>query len=434
MIRLANVLVISPDSAPAEALAARLSHDGYHTRRCSDPAKASAMAGADHPDLILVGDGCADPVALGCRLKAEPALADIPVVLMADPANGALAIQAAEAGFDDCLHWKDGDTELLARLKPLVRLATMHAELRHRAEVAAEFGVSAAARAEGPKEPKPAVLLVGDDQDGVAGWLGDGTELVTSPNLYDAESLLEHRNFDAALVMARGRPDAWLAFASQVRNNPRLFNLPLLLVQEGGDSVEAYRRGVSRVLARPLDRALLVTALGTLVRRQQLRWSIRQALGQSLVNATRDPVTGTYGRPFLDRYLERRLAVAAAQHRHLSLVVFNIPNVDGVRDHFGEDAALHLSLQLGQWINGLLRAEDLCARLAPNQFCVVLPDTPLIEAEVVMHRIAGVLAHTDFAVREVYQPVKVWVQVGSSDVRAGDTVPALLGRALAKLD
>jgi len=53
---------------------------------------------------------------------------------------------------------------------------------------------------------------------------------------------------------------------------------------------------------------------------------------------------------------------------------------------------------------------------------------------VVMHRIAGVLAYTDFAVREVYQPVKVWVQVGCTDARNDDTVASLLARGRRNLD
>jgi len=51
-----------------------------------------------------------------------------------------------------------------------------------------------------------------------------------------------------------------------------------------------------------------------------------------------------------------------------------------------------------------------------------------------MHRIAGVLAYTDFAVRDVYQPVKVWVQVGCIVVGAEDSLDSVLSRARQNLD
>ncbi|HTH18394.1 MAG TPA: diguanylate cyclase, partial [Magnetospirillum sp.] len=216
-------------------------------------------------------------------------------------------------------------------------------------------------------------------------------------------------------------------------NNPRLFNLPMVLLGTA-NAGDAYRHGATRVLAEECNPDVLRAVVLTLVRRQQLRWSIRTALSESLVPATRDEMTGAYSRAFFDSYLTSRLNLARAQNRHLAVVFFAAPNIEGVRRQFGDDAALHLTQQVGQWITGLLRAEDLTAAYAPNEFCVVLPDTPLAEAEVVMHRIAGVLAYTDFAVREVYQPVKVWVQVGCTDARNDDTVASLLARGRRNLD
>jgi two-component system cell cycle response regulator len=59
----------------------------------------------------------------------------------------------------------------------------------------------------------------------------------------------------------------------------------------------------------------------------------------------------------------------------------------------------------------------------------MLPDSPLSEASLVINRIAGVLAYTDFAVRDVYEPVKVWVRVGSAELTDGDTAESLIARA-----
>jgi two-component system cell cycle response regulator len=435
MIRLANVIVAHADTSAAEMLLARLSHNGYHAMHATDREQVLRLARDDHPDLILVGDVGEDPVALGAFLKHEALLADIPVVLLVERVTADAAEQACAAGFDDTISMHDEDVKLLARLRPLVRLATMHAELRHRAFAARPFGVAARDRAATSEGARPCILVAGPDRDGVGAILGAAAEVVSSANLYDAESLLEHRNFDAAVVTTEGDMEGYFAFTSQVRNNPRLFNLPMVLVTDKGvPAAEAYRRGASRVLPRPVDSGILRASVLGMVRRQQLRWAIRSALFESLKEQTRDPLTGVYGRAYLDAYLAERLEIAKTHGRHLAVVFFYIPNIEGVRSHFGDDAAEHLAQQLGQWITGLLRAEDLTALYAKNQFCVVLPDTPTVEAEVVMHRIAGVLAYTDFAVREVYQPVKVWVQVACTDAKATDSVESLLARVQAKLD
>ena len=435
MIRLANVLVVHADPTASDELLARLSHNGYHAVVATSAEQAVAQARTEHPDLILIGTVDTTPVALGAALKQDEACAEIPMVVIADKVRADLTAEAFAAGLEDVVSWNYDDTELFARLRPLIRLATMHAELRHRADAAAAFGVVARHRASAPQGTRPTILVVGRDRDGVGAILGDAAEIITSANLYDAEALLERRNFDAAIVTTDGELDPFLAFSSQVRNNPRLFNLPMIMVVDKGvPPGDPYRRGISRVLTRPIDAGILRSAVLAMVRRQQLRWAIRAALFESLKDNTRDPLTGVYGRPFMEKYLEERLAVAKSHHRHLALVFFYIPNIEGVRDHFGDDAAEHLAQQLGQWITGLLRAEDLTALYASNEFCVILPDTPLVEAEVVMHRIAGVLSYTDFAVREVYQPVKVWVQVACTDARPDDSMDSLLARAKAKLD
>jgi two-component system, cell cycle response regulator len=435
MIRLANVIVANDNHFATDMMVARLKNNGYHATVATSSTQVHELARSEHPDLVLIGNVGVDAVELGAALKGEAATADIPVLLLAEAVSPQLCGRALAAGLDDVIAWDCEDTELFARLRPLVRLATMHAELRHRAAIAAKFDIPARDRAAGPDNVRPAILVVGEDPDGVQAILAAGAEITASANLYEAEELLIRRNFDAAVLSTASDIEGYLAFCSQVRNNPRLFNLPMLLVSDGSVSLaEAYRRGATRVLARPADPVVLRSAVLTLVRRQQLRWSIRAVLFDSLKEVSRDPLTGVYGRAFFDAYLDNRLTIAKSQDRHLAVVFFYIPNIEGVRSHFGEDAAEHLSEQLGQWITGLLRAEDLTAFYGKNEFCVVLPDTPLSEAEVVMHRIAGVLSYTDFAVRDVYQPIKVWVQVACTDAQPGDDRAGLLARAHHNLD
>ncbi len=431
MIRLANVLIVDADHARADALERRLAHIGYHGAIADTVADGRHAARMEHPDLILVGTPRnGDAITFAKGLKADGETADIPVLLVADTVTADLCAAAFAAGLDDILVAGCGDAELAARLRPLGRLSTMHAELRHRASVARQLTTEARERVEAPEAARPSILVVGDDAGPIEAALSGDGEITTTVNLYDAEDLLSRTNFDACVVSFRDEGDAGLlAFCSQVRNNPRLFNLPILLLSHGIDPSAAYRSGATRVLAGPVDPVILRTSLLTLVRRQQLRWAIRSALNDSLEGACRDEATGAYSRAFFDAYVEERLAVALGRNRHMAVAFFSAPSVAAVGRQFGDDARQHLILQLCQWITGLVRAEDLTAAFGEHEFCVVLPDTPLAEAEVVMHRIAGVLAYTDFAVREVYQPVKVWVQVGATDAQHGDDVPALLARA-----
>lgn len=429
---LATLLVVDADPAAAAGLFDRLDSAGYAVVVASENPIAQARRLC--PDLILIGEAAGNPLARAAALRADPACADVPLVVLTADGDETLPGRALEAGIDELLPVGADETEVLARLRPLVRMGTMHDELRLRAAAAAAFGLKAPDRVSPPATGRPALLLIGPDPEDLAGKIPpDEADTSVCPDLYAAERLLEQAPTDAAILTACGEPE--MAFAAELRQNTRLFNLPVVMLADDAATVaRGYRRGASRVLLRPLRPGRLRAAVLTLVRRQRLRWAIRATLGQSLGPATADPLTGAYGRPFLDRHLDLRLAAARERDRPLTAVLFAIPSLDSVRAHFGDAAGDHLIRQLGQWINRLVRAEDLTARFAANRFCVVLPDTPLVEAEVVMHRIAGVLSNTDFAIPDVFQPVRVWVQVGCAEAQADDDRATLLARAGQLLD
>jgi two-component system cell cycle response regulator len=439
MNKLANVLVVETRREQATSVMGMLEQAGYAVTVAGTIAEAEDFARTEHPDLVLVGAlaDAVSPIAAAGALKR--AAADIPTLLLVDQVTPSLCEEALALGLDDVVLSDSSDVEILARLRPLVRLTVMHGELRRRAEAADHFGVAARDRVTGPDGARAAVLVIGDDRAEVDGILGDVCEIADCETLYDAEQELTRRNFDAAILSFRTAPDSLVGFCGQLRNNPRLFNLPIVVradapADEGDWGDTLYRHGATRVLPHTVDPSVFRSAVLGLVRRQQLRWAIRSALNDSLADATRDSETGAYSRSFLDEYLPARLRQALASDRHLTVVFFSAPTIQNVLREFGEEAASHLTRQVGQWITGLLRAEDLVVRYATYEFCVVLPDTPLSEAEIVMHRIAGVLAYTDFAVHEVYQPVKVWVQVGATDSQPGDDVLTLLARARRNLD
>ena len=430
MKHVAHALIVDADAGRAEALRPRLAVGGYHAVRAASAAVGAAMAAAELPDLVLIAQSDSiDAIALGRSLKESAETADIAVAALFDHPSGSVSLDGLAAGLDDVLSVCCGDAELLARLHPLARLSTLRAELRRRAEVAQRFGLPVPARP-GPDPiaaaQRPAVvLIVGDAPHTAEDMLAGQAELVRAATLPEAEEVLGRGGIDAAVLSFAATPEETLYFCAHARNNPRLFNLPMLLLADPGlDADAAYRQGASRVLTLPVEPSALQAAVLTLARRQQARRLLGTALAECLRPPVGDGATGTYGRAFLEAYLEN----APHQGRAMAVALFAAPNIEVIRRQFGDDAAAHLSRQVGQWIAGLLRVEDLVASVSASQFCVVLPDTPLHEAEMVTHRIAGVLAYTDFAVRDVYQPVKAWIQAGCAMAEAGDTLESVAGR------
>ncbi len=431
MIHLGHILIIDEDGTRGEAMLARVRALGYEGLVAGTAAAAIEAVARTRPDIVLVGPTPdREQIALGAAIKAAPGGHEIPVCLMAPDRRPALRRDALAAGIDDMLAPPLSELKLSARLRPLLRLSVMHQELHLRAGTARRFGLSIDETVERDRvEAGYPLLVVGPEGEAVSRPLAEA-KIALAADPFAAEEMLDRSNFDAAVLAPETSPHAYLDLCAQARNNPRLFNLPVLMLggDEGPSEEDSYRNGASGYFARPADDLELRSAVLSLVRRQRLRWAIRQALMKTLAGDTRDEGTGVYRRAFLDSYLAERVEFARSHGRHLSVIFVRIPDVENIRQRFGEPQAAHLRLQLAQWITGLLRGEDLTARYDDNEFCVVLPDTPAAEAAIVTHRIGGVLANTDFAVKDVYQPVKVWVFVGCADLRTDDDVATLIQR------
>ncbi|MBF0562399.1 MAG: diguanylate cyclase [Alphaproteobacteria bacterium] len=443
MIRLANALLAYSPNGAAAALHGKLLRGGYHGALVDTSTAVLDEIRQSIPDIILIGPTLLDMdgLELARRLRANPATAKIPLFLLVAQQTDEVSQKCLDIGIDDVMTLPIDETVLFARMRPLVRVATMHTELRMRADVAKSFGIAAARDAvNAPSLEEPEVLLAfasPEEADFLRGALDPRVDLsVVSGDLYEVEGMLAGRNFDAAILFIRGKATPFLDLCTQIRNNPRLFNLPVVLIGDTDDPAAiatAYRHGASRVFTRPVAPIILRSAIVPLVRRQRLRWAIRQALADTMGPATQDALTHLYHKDFLDACLSDRVTMATAGGRHVSIILFYFPSVAGILDNFGETAAGHLLRQLGQWVTNLLRAEDLAARLDGYNFCIVLPDTPLAEAQFVMNRIAGVLSHTDFAVPDVYEVVQVWMQTSATELGPDDTPDTLIGRVRDRL-
>ncbi len=431
MIHLANILIVTDDASFGDDLLDKLRRHRYQGQVVASQDEAVAQAEQERPDIVLLGSSIkgGDVMTLTRTLRASANTAEIPVCLLAPDAASELQNRALAAGMTDVLTPPISETKLISRLRPLVRLASMQTELLQRGLVAQKFGIPVQSHRR--KEDKAErILLIGKETDALAKHLPNA-RLFRVDDPYQAEDGLENHFYDAAIMRPNGDPARYLDLCVQIRNNPRLFNLPVILVANPTEIDEdtAYQHGASGYFKDPADPFALSHAASFLVRRQKQRWHIREAFKDVEAPSIKDPATGVFSRAFFDGYIAQRVSYALNHARPLSVGFFRVPDVENIRQRFGEEQANHLRLQVSQWITGLLRVEDLTSRYEENEFCVLLPDSPESEASLVINRIAGVLAYTDFAVRDVYEPVKVWVRVGSAELTDGDTAESLITRA-----
>lgn len=125
-------VVLADDNADMRDYLQRLLEDeGYHVRAMADGEAALTVINQARPDLVLsdVMMPKLDGFGLLSRLRAAPALADVPVILLSARAGAEAQVEGLEAGADDYLAKPFAARELLARVNANIRMAEVRREL-----------------------------------------------------------------------------------------------------------------------------------------------------------------------------------------------------------------------------------------------------------------------------------------------------------------
>ncbi|NDV12073.1 GGDEF domain-containing protein [Crenobacter caeni] len=129
---------------------------------------------------------------------------------------------------------------------------------------------------------------------------------------------------------------------------------------------------------------------------QQRISELERALENASAKVQEDQLTGTYNRRGLDEHFARELGRAERTGSPLSVALIDVDNFKQLNDRFGHLAGDRALRFLADAIRHNLRPSDICARFGGEEFVVLLPDTPIAEAQSVMHRLQRELTRTFF--------------------------------------
>ncbi len=438
----AHILLAAARDAERGRLAVMLADHGYRVSAAASSLTAVALADELNPDVVMFGASLPESeVAQATEaLKASARGRSTGVVVIATQPSEAARCRSVLAGADDVIEGKFSDAVLLARLRPLCRLATMQAELDRRMLTAHSLGLPVASEPAGGEPDSPCrVMLVArsgsTSEHEVREALNGGFDVSVESDPYRAGAIVADERFDAMVLSADRAQTAEpvLYLASHLRNNPSLFNLPVMMLHGDGvftDDCDPYRYGASIALGLPFEKSALAAGIRVLVRRQRQRWTIRSAY-RAIHDAVRPgSEIELYPADFLKLHLGAAVDQAQRAGRHLSVALFSLRNLGDIKRKYFSEAGELLMTQAASWIAGLVRTEDLVARLGDDEICVVLPDSTIEECRQVTQRIVAILSASDFNLtEEVMQPIRVWVDGASATVSASDTADALLRRA-----
>ena len=119
-----HILIVDDQQELAEMLSQLLADAGYATRIAADGRQALDAVLADSPALVVtdVNMPGIDGFELAAMLKADPATATIPIIMLSAQAGRGSKLVGLESGAEDYLSKPVDPAELLAKIRNLLLL------------------------------------------------------------------------------------------------------------------------------------------------------------------------------------------------------------------------------------------------------------------------------------------------------------------------
>lgn len=145
-----------------------------------------------------------------------------------------------------------------------------------------------------------------------------------------------------------------------------------------------------------------------------------------LKHATLDALTGLNNRRQFEIRLKQEYASAIRQKNPLCAIMLDIDFFKRINDTYGHSMGDKVLKTVSNVIKQQLREYDIPSRYGGEEFCILLPQTKIEEANIVAHRLRLAIEKT---IIDENQQIKVTISVGLTQLREGDTAEDLYKRA-----
>jgi two-component system cell cycle response regulator len=433
----AQILVVDDIPANVKLLEAKLTSEYYDVITARDGFEALKQAKEHKPDIILL-----DVMMPGMdgfetckKIKEDPEISHIPVVMVTALSEKADRLKGLDCGADDFLTKPINDMALFARVKSLIRIKMLLDELRLRDKTSMQMGIQSDNTMVNDVSGARVLVIDDDTVQGkqVVAKLGEIYSVEWLQESADALKMVTEGDFDAVLISTTLGDADGLRLASQIKSQEETRNVPMLVMVDEDDTRLMYKAlelGINDYLTIPVDRNEMIARVRTQIRRKRYQEALRSNYQQSISMALTDGLTGLYNRHYLNTHVTNMVQESIRNKKPLALMIMDMDHFKQVNDTYGHDAGDMVLKQLAGIIVNIVRSTDLAARFGGEEFVILMPETDTQAAMITANRVREQVEATPFKINADGQTISKTISIGVATLHMqGDTGEELLKRA-----
>jgi diguanylate cyclase (GGDEF)-like protein/PAS domain S-box-containing protein len=136
------------------------------------------------------------------------------------------------------------------------------------------------------------------------------------------------------------------------------------------------------------------------------------------LSANTDPLTDLFNRRAFNSFLDKAISNSIELTQPIALLMLDLDFFKEVNDHYGHLAGDQILVQVARRWKSQIRASDLLARIGGEEFCLVLPETSIAQAELVAQKIISITNFSPFEIRLDDKDLSITVTVSVGLVSA----------------
>jgi len=212
--------------------------------------------------------------------------------------------------------------------------------------------------------------------------------------------------------------DLWAHTADMLERVERITRL--------SDAFQSMAHERERDVCRQLDRQL--RKLARVVRISDQYQQTMRELNAALKTASiHDELTGLSNRRALIEALQEEAERASRHARHFVLVMLDVDHFKQINDRYGHDVGDRALVGVARLLHGGMRHYDVCGRWGGDEFLLLLPESGLAEARVVLERLVNQMRA--LRIPAPSGEIGLTVSVGMALYRIGESFNETLTRA-----